>query len=183
MQKNRQMESRIVQSGMLGAFLGLILLPCILQARPGMVSVADTTGARSPIYLKVAPTSSKLWGKTPAMAEFSLFYREFGVHFYHPWREARYRVIRQGLMLVDSPSQGAFALSWTPARWREYFKGGMMLFHRPFPIRHGSQINFLLEAGYQYRRLRIAYSHVSNGFGLLGRWNPGVDHLSVVWIF
>lgn len=127
----------------------------------------------------ISPSSHKLWGDTRDMSEFYFEYKFVGVHYFHNWDDKRYtldgsdRIIRQ---------TSAFAFSITPLDLT-YFRAGMILFDRRFPVDIGSRAQFLLEASLPIRRFTISYRHISNGFGMFNEINPGVDSFSVKILF
>lgn len=127
----------------------------------------------------ISPASHKLWGETRDISEFYLEYKFVGVHYFHNWDDTRYQ--RDGSDEVIEQTS-AFALSVTPVDLT-YFRAGMIVFDRRFPVDIGSRAQFLLEASLPIRRFTISYRHISNGFGMFNEINPGVDSFSVKYRF
>lgn len=124
--------------------------------------------------ISVSPISFKAWGTTPAMSELAVTYEDIGVHYFHAWGDHYY-------MLHETPlkTTSAWAISYTPVRLKDAFKGGIIIADREFPIERGSFFNFLLDIGFDVRYFRISYQHISNGFGLLNPINPGIDTIKM----
>jgi hypothetical protein len=109
------------------------------------------------------------------MSEFYAEYKFLGVHYFHNWDETLY--FREGTEEIIQQTS-AFALSVTPVDLT-YFRAGMILFDKRFPVDISSHVHFLLELSLPIRRFTISYRHISNGFGVFNEINPGVDSFSV----
>lgn len=109
------------------------------------------------------------------MTEFYAEYKFVGLHYFHNWDETRY-VLEDSDEIIRQTS--SLALSVTPLDLT-YFRAGMIVFERRFPVDIASRVQFLLEVSLPIRRFTISYRHVSNGFGLFNDINPGVDSFSV----
>lgn len=109
------------------------------------------------------------------MTEFYAEYKFVGVHYFHNRDETKYTM--DGSDRIIKPTS-AFAVSVLPVDLT-YFRAGLILFDRRFPVDIASQAQFILEASLPIRRITISYRHISNGFGMFNKINPGVDALSV----
>ncbi|MDR9366315.1 MAG: hypothetical protein RI575_13335 [Balneolaceae bacterium] len=136
--------------------------------------VFSWTHARSQ-SIGVSPASHKFWGETVGITEFYAEYKFLGVHYFHNWDETLY--FREGTEEIIQQTS-AFALSVTPVDLT-YFRAGLMLFDKRFPVDISSHVHFLLEVSLPIRRFTISYRHISNGFGVFNEINPGVDSFSV----
>lgn len=123
----------------------------------------------------ISPTSHKLWGETKDISEFYVEYKFLGVHYFHNRDETMYMQDGSDQIIQQT---SAFAISLTPVDFK-YFRGGMILFDRRFPVNIASRVHFLLEASLPIRRFTISYRHISNGFGVFNEINPGMDSFSV----
>ncbi len=123
----------------------------------------------------ISPVSHKLWGETEDISEFYAEYKFVGLHYFHNWDDTRYAM--DGSDQVIMPTS-AFAVSVLPVDLT-YFRAGMILFDRRFPVDIASRVQFILEANLPIRRFTISYRHISNGFGMFNEINPGVDSFSV----
>lgn len=123
----------------------------------------------------ISPVSHKLWGETEDISEFYAEYKFVGIHYFHNWDDTRYAM--DGSDRVIMPTS-AFAVSVLPVDLT-YFRAGMILFDRRFPVDIASRVQFILEANLPIRRFTISYRHISNGFGMFNEINPGVDSFSV----
>ncbi|MDZ7720667.1 MAG: hypothetical protein U5K72_17755 [Balneolaceae bacterium] len=132
------------------------------------------TDARSQ-SIGISPASHKLWGETVGLTEFYVEYKFLGAHYFHNWDKTLYSLNGSDKIINQTSS---LALSFTPLDL-DYFRAGMMVFQRRFPVTVASRVHFLLEASIPIHRFTISYRHISNGFGLLNEINPGVDSFSV----
>jgi len=113
------------------------------------------------------------------MSEFYAEYKFLGVHYFHNWDKTLYSLNGSDKVISQTSS---FALSAIPLDLT-YFRAGMILFERRFPVTVASRVHFLLEVSLPIRRFTISYRHISNGFGLINEINPGVDAFSVKYRF
>ncbi len=139
-----------------------------------LLLVFSWTTARSQ-SVGVSPSSHKFWGDTENVTEFYAEYKFVGVHYFHNRDETKYTM--DGSDRIIKPTS-AFAVSVLPVDLT-YFRAGMIFFDRRFPVDIASQAQFILEASLPIRRFTISYRHISNGFGMFNKINPGVDALSV----
>lgn len=109
------------------------------------------------------------------MSEFYLEYKFLGAHYFHNWDDTRYALNGTDEIVQQTSS---FALSVTPVDLT-YFRAGMIVFERRFPVNIASHFQFLLELNLPIRRFTVSYRHISNGFGVVNEINPGVDSFSV----
>lgn len=127
----------------------------------------------------ISPASHKLWGETLGMTEIYAEYKFLGVHYFHNWDKTLYALEGSDKVINQTSS---FALSVTPLDLT-YFRAGMILFERRFPVTVASRVHFLLEASVPIGPITLSYRHISNGFGLFNEINPGVDAFSVKFHF
>ena len=123
----------------------------------------------------ISPASHKFWGETEGISELYVEYTFLGAHYFHNWDDTRYSLNGTDQIVEQTSS---FALSVTPVDLT-YFRAGMILFERRFPVNIGSRVHFLLEASLPIRRFTLSYRHISNGFGVFNEINPGLDSFSV----
>lgn len=119
--------------------------------------------------ISLSPMSFHAWGKTPSMSEFSVEYKNFGVHYFHNWREKIYK--REGV------TRSSFALSYSVPV--EFTRVGVLYFSSKYPIDNAVHLNFFIDVGFWIDDFRFSYKHVSNGFGLRSHVNPGVDFITI----
>jgi hypothetical protein len=127
-----------------------------------------------PIYASAqsvtyAPMSMKMWGTTPSMGSLSVEYKGFEAHYFAPFITSIYE--------EKYKTQSSFAVSYKYGT--NWLKGGVMYAFSDFPIESGSRLNFIIELGYNFNRFGLYYRHISNGFGIQNRLNPGVDHFVI----
>lgn len=113
------------------------------------------------------------------MTEFYAEYKFLGLHYFYNWDKSLYALEGTNEIISQTSS---FALSVTPLDLK-YFRAGMIVFERRFPVTVASRVHFLLEASLPIGRFTVSYRHISNGFGLLNEINPGVDSFSVKYHF
>jgi hypothetical protein len=123
----------------------------------------------------ISPASHRFWGETVGMTEFYAEYKFLGVHYFHNRDERLYALEGSNEIISQTSS---FAFSVIPLDVK-YFRAGMIMFERRFPVTVASRVHFLLEASLPIRRVTISYRHISNGFGIFNEINPGVDSFSV----
>lgn len=109
------------------------------------------------------------------MTELYAEYKFLGLHYFHNRDETRYSMDDTNEVIKKNSS---LALSVVPVDLT-YFRAGLIVFQRRFPVTVASRVHFLLEASLPIRRFTISYRHISNGFGVFNDINPGVDSFSV----
>jgi len=138
------------------------------------------TGTANAQTLTVSSPSLSLWGKTPAIMEMSVGYKDVGVHYFHVMEP--YYLVRDapfGMQYVAGQTTSNVGVSYSPINLFDIIRFGGMYFFKPFPVDIGERFNFLLDIGYNFRNFRISYSHISNGFGIPNEVNPGVDTIKL----
>lgn len=146
----------------------LILMPCLTSAQS--VSVAPQSIPRI---------------STPGFTEISFSAKGIGIHYffnrmdttwnYYPiFSEEEYR---------SKVTRHAVGLSYIPINISDIVRlGGMVTSHK-FPISKGRNFHFLVDIGYSFDKIRISWTHMSGGFGLLTRYNPSYDTIKVTYHF
>lgn len=75
-------------------------------------------------------------------------------------------------------TQPNMAISYSPVKIR-FIKLGLIVFKDPFPTPIDVSVNFLVDAGFPFRGIRLSYRHISNGFGIRHRPNHGYDAITI----
>lgn len=139
-------------------YLHLLLLFTLLPA----TALAQT--------VTVAPLSMQVWGKTPDVSMASVEWKGVGLHYIYSSREtAIYN--SEPVDMYNGP-----AVSYS-RKIAGILQLGAIATPRPMPISSASYINAIVGLYYRFDWASIGYRHISNGFGLLHRTNPGMDHL------
>lgn len=131
-----------------------------------LLSIVFTASMATAQSVSIAPTSFQAWGKTPAVTEFGVGYKDFSAHYFHvriPW------------YYKSHPTKPAFAISYKPIIIKNV-NAGAILFDKPFPVNPATRLNFIIEARVSINSFEISYQHISNGFGKV---NPGIDTLKL----
>lgn len=150
------------------------------------VSFFDFTG---PLEGTFSPWSVKVWGKAPAMQKLTLRWGSLELVYLHTFKTL-YHVDRvyhlYGTDVAEtSEYHGSYvALFVMPVqldagRFRASAGAGWFFFKR-FATGSGQHLNFTIQLSYMLTdRLGLMYSHISDGFGILNEFNPGVDNFSI----
>lgn len=135
--------------------------------------------------ISVAPTSFQAVGQTKYMSTFTAGYKGIDVHYFWAYRKMECcDDLRTGEQLVDTETQSTFGISYNHVIIKNVLKAGVLLTACRFPVKKdGEYLNFILDIGYTFDNFRISYRHISNGFGLHNKINPGLDQLTVVFYF
>jgi|SRR5690625_727197 len=130
------------------------------------------------IDISVAPTTFTFWGKTPGMSHLSIEYNRFGAHYFHPYTVYYYTGdIEHGAPVLPRTHPN-IALSYSPIQILGIVNAGAYVFAKKFPITYmGQRVNFFVDVGFNIKRFRVSYHHISNGFGIVTDFNPGVDSI------
>lgn len=135
----------------------------------------------TPLYgqsVSVSPTSIVAWGRTSSTILVDAEYKDFSLI---------------GLFATESDTdnigrvyEGTFiGLFYSPIHIGNtlYAKGGAGWFHRKFPTFSGAAFNFRLQVGVKISSFSLEYSHISNGFKIRGKFNTGIDNISLRYHF
>lgn len=130
--------------------------------------------------ISVSPMSIRAWGRVPDVSAMSIEYKDFGIHYFHVHESRHFGRSVRGIVTLDGGfSQSAFAVSYKPVKIGKVFKGGVLLSNNRFPTDKSNRVNFILDVGYPLFGARLSYVHVSNGFGIFNRVNPGLDRIKL----
>lgn len=145
-----------------------------------------------------SPTSVPLWGQIEHTAKASVEYKGFELvavkamktMYDHYGTHDMYSNISSQGELFNRPGEYSgyyFGLFYSPLAV-EYgnlsANGGVGLWNRKFPTKNGENIHFKVSVAYQvHEHFSVEYEHLSNGFGVINRLNPGIDHFSVTYHF
>lgn len=124
--------------------------------------------------ISASPTSTVLWGNSTSTALIDAEYKDVSLVFLHTYKGQYYH--------KGGEQIGSFiGLFYTPISIGDnlYSKGSIGIFNRKFPNDVGQRLQFRIRVGYKFGRLGVEYSHQSNGFGVFGNLNPGVDNISI----
>lgn len=119
--------------------------------------------------ISYSPVSFPAWGQVDGITEFSVEYYNTGIHLFVPYYTSE---------TFAGKTTENFGLSYTPINIKDIFKIGGIATLKEFPRSNVTNLNFLLDLGYENENVRIAYRHISNGFGLFHEHNPGYDTLT-----
>lgn len=143
-------------------FLYILLLPSITHAQS----------------ISVSPQSFYFWGAAEynALADIEYNQSQIVILYAYKPRHDPYGDISNGLYP---------AVFYTPIKLGNtfYTKGSAGLFLRRYPTKNGQHLHFRFQAGINFGRLSIEYSHISNGFGIYNSLNEGADHISLRFNF
>lgn len=125
-----------------------------------------------------SPMSFNFWGRTPGMSSVAIEYKQFGLHYYYPFTPYYY----VGDIEHNAPeipkTQSNIGISYAPIQVFNTVTAGAYIFAKKFPLSHmGQRVNFFVDIGFSVNRFRVSYHHISNGFGLVTEFNPGVDSI------
>ena len=124
--------------------------------------------------ISVSPTSFQFWGMAKQTSLIEAEYKNFSAVALYAHQSY---VDPQG-----AEYKGLYpAIFYSPIQVgnRFYLKGSTGIFMRKYPTDNGQRVHFRLQAGFTIGKFSIEYSHISNGFGLLGKFNAGVDNISI----
>ena len=78
-------------------------------------------------------------------------------------------------------TQPNMAISYSPVKIG-FIKLGLIVFKDPFPTPLDVSVNFLVDASFPFRGLKLSYKHISNGFGIRHRPNHGYDTIALQFL-
>lgn len=121
--------------------------------------------------------SIPLWGQVDGLTNFDLEYNRFGVHYYHQ-SDKKLKCYISCEDYPDIYQTSSLSFSFKPIATK-YFDSGIMYFLNEFPLEGSNKFNFFVKLKTPIKRFIISYNHISNGFGINNKINPGVDVISV----
>lgn len=132
--------------------------------------------------LSISSPSFQIWGQSDELKfSISFTYKDVGIHYFnadesrHLWRDSPKQYWGQ--------YQSTFAISYTPINIKDIVNIGGIYSFRKFPTDMSNKFNFWVEAGINVSSFKISYVHISNGFGVFNKINPGVDRIVISYNF
>lgn len=134
--------------------------------------------------VSVSPTSFYGWGKILYISSASVEHKDIGIHYFHVRKPLKYTSTDSNNNSFSvGESQSTLAISFTPLNIKNIIIGGVIFSHKRLPTSKATRFNFYIDLGYSFKMLRVSYTHISSGFGIVKKENPGLDSIKLTIIF
>lgn len=158
----------------------LLFVPTVVQAQ------VKFSAFESDINISLSPTGAYAAFGMPQIAKVGLEYKDIELIIAHSWKNHNYttRDSHHIPFTINGSYIGLFVTPINITYNNFLLEGGIGWFFRKYPNYKGRNLNFTFELAYKINKyFSIQYSHISSGFNIFAKVNPGIDNVSLVISF